>query len=77
MLGMRRYSKFKLPSYVTWDMKIGFERKIAKDLRFFTNLTINNVLNKKYAVEAGTYDNNIYYDYDIGRNFWLEGGLRW
>ncbi|EEV17933.1 TonB-dependent receptor [Campylobacter gracilis] len=76
-LGMRKYSKFKLPSYVTWDMRVGFEQKIAKDLRFFTNLTINNILNKKHAIEAGTYDGKVYYDYDLGRNFWLEAGVRW
>ncbi len=67
------YERQKLPSYATWDMRIGYERRLAGDFRAFVNLDINNLLNKKFiASNEGNY-----YEYGLGRNFWLEAGMKW
>lgn len=71
--GMYVYERQKLPSYATWDMRIGYERRLAGDFRAFVNLDINNLLNKKFiASNEGNY-----YEYGLGRNFWLEAGMKW
>lgn len=74
--GTRRmyvYERQKLPAYATWDMRIGYERRLAGDFRAFVNLDINNLLNKKFiASNEGNY-----YEYGLGRNFWLEAGVKW
>ena len=67
------YERQKLPAYATWDMRIGYERRLAGDFRAFVNLDINNLLNKKFiASNEGNY-----YEYGLGRNFWLEAGVKW
>ena len=71
--GMYVYERQKLPAYATWDMRIGYERRLAGDFRAFVNLDINNLLNKKFiASNEGNY-----YEYGLGRNFWLEAGMKW
>ena len=71
--GMYVYERQKLPAYATWDMRIGYERRLAGDFRAFVNLDINNLLNKKFiASNEGNY-----YEYGLGRNFWLEAGVKW
>lgn len=71
--GIYVYERQKLPSYATWDMRIGYERRLAGDFRAFVNLDINNLLNKKFiASNEGNY-----YEYGLGRNFWLEAGMKW
>jgi len=54
-------------------MRIGYERRLVGDFRAFVNLDINNLLNKKFiASNEGNY-----YEYGLGRNFWLEAGVKW
>ena len=71
--GIYVYERQKLPAYATWDMRMGYERRLAGDFRAFVNLDINNLLNKKFiASNEGNY-----YEYGLGRNFWLEAGVKW
>ncbi|MDO5045614.1 TonB-dependent receptor plug domain-containing protein [Campylobacter sp.] len=70
-LKLTEYSKIELPSRTIWDMRISYEKNLKDDLRFFTNLDINNVLNKKYPISASKKH------FGAGRNFWLEMGVRW
>lgn len=72
-LRMDVYRRVKLPSFTTWDMKIGCEQPIKGGFKAFANLDINNVLNKKYKVNA----QSDHYEYGLGRNFWLEVGVKW
>jgi len=67
------YEKTKLPSFTTWDMRFSFEQKFVNNFRGFVNLDINNLLNKKYKIS----NNGDYYEYGLGRNFWLEVGVKW
>ena len=71
--GIYVYERQKLPAYATWDMRIGYEKRLFGDFRAFVNLDINNLLNKKFiASNEGNY-----YEYGLGRNFWLEAGMKW
>ena len=65
------YVKTNLPSRTIWDMRVTYERNLKGDFRFFTNLDINNVLNKKYPISASKKH------FGAGRNFWLEVGVKW
>ncbi len=66
---MRSYKTIKIPSYTTWDLRVLYEKKLHKDISFYANLDINNLLNKKYLTNVKNYG--------LGRNFWLEVGIRW
>lgn len=66
-----QYSKINLPSRTIWDMRVSYEKNLKDDFRFFTNLDINNVLNKKYPIVASKKH------FGAGRNFWLEMGIKW
>lgn len=76
-LNMSEYTKVKLDNYFTWDIKITYTKDLAKQLEFFANLDINNIFNDKHSVAVGNLGNKRYFDYDMGRNFWLEFGLKW
>ena len=75
--GLTSYTKEKLKGYATWDLRLSVQKKVYNDFSAFANFDINNVLNKRYAVDGGTVNNEIYYDYGLGRNFWFEVGLKW
>lgn len=69
---MSVYKSSKIPSHTTWDMRISYDKNLHNNIRFFANLDINNILNKKYIIAKGYYDT-----FGEGRNFWLEAGLKW
>lgn len=78
---MSTYTKLKLPSRTTLDSRVSYERNLHKDVAFFANLDINNLLNQKQKINFNsdivnkkTYN---YYTYTTGRNFYLELGLKW
>lgn len=76
-LRMSEYFDAKIDDRFTWDMRIAYDQKIQGDFRFFANLDINNITNEKFKITGSTLNNEIYYDYGIGRNVWLEAGLKW
>ena len=53
-------------------MRIGYEKKLPKNISGFINLDVFNVLSKKNKATVG--DTLIY---DAGRQFWLEAGVKW
>ncbi|MSN96219.1 TonB-dependent receptor plug domain-containing protein [Campylobacter sp. FMV-PI01] len=65
------YEKTTIPSKTLWDMRISYEQNLKNGIKFFSNLDINNVLNKKYPLNPNRTI------FGTGRNFWLEAGLRW
>lgn len=69
----RSYSSVNIPSHTTWDVRINYSKNLYKNVNFFTNLDINNILNKKYIVEK--YET--YNVFDPGTNVWFEVGLKW
>lgn len=74
---MQTYTKVNLPSRTTWDARIAYEKNLHKDVEFFANFDINNILNKKQKIDADSIDDKIYYTYATGRNLYLEVGLKW
>ncbi|CAD7287706.1 hypothetical protein LMG7974_00586 [Campylobacter majalis] len=70
------YYKTKLKATTTWDMRIAYEQKLAKDISGFINLDINNVLNKINEASATSGTSPII-KYEPGRQFWLEAGVKW
>ncbi|QKF64525.1 TonB-dependent receptor plug domain-containing protein [Campylobacter corcagiensis] len=74
---MISYEKVDISSFWTWDMRINYSKNLNKNVNFFANLDINNILNKKYAVNKNVFGSEIYDVFDPGRNIWLEAGLRW
>lgn len=73
---MTKYEKVELPSHFLWDARLSYEKKFGSEFTFFANLDVNNILNKKYALNADETDGARYFDYGVGRNFWLELGFR-
>jgi len=81
------YKKSKTNLGFTWDMRFSYEKKIHKDIKGFVNLDIYNILNRKnesssndgsYSWDGSYYQyNDGYFDYDAGRQFWLEVGVKW
>lgn len=70
------YERVDLGNSYTWDARIGYAKKLPKNIEIFTNLDIYNVLNKKN--KAKTLKENLSnLVYDSGRQFWLEAGIRW
>ena len=67
------YKEAKTPSYTIWDAKINTEVPLHGGLRGFVSLDINNVLNKKYIAKI----ERDYQEFGLGRNFWVEFGMKW
>ena len=67
------YKEAKTPSYTIWDAKINTEVPLHDGLRGFVSLDINNVLNKKYIAKI----EQDYQEFGLGRNFWVEFGMKW
>lgn len=74
---LREYRKVTMPGYFTWDMKFAYNQPIKKNVEFFANLDINNILNDKHSINAWLSSGSTYFDYGVGRNIWLEAGLKW
>lgn len=74
---MQTYTKVNLPSRTTWDARVAYDKNLHKDVEFFANFDINNILNKKQKIDADSIDDKIYYTYATGRNLYLEVGLKW
>lgn len=60
------------PGTLSWDMNIGWSKKVTGTQSIFANLRIDNVLNRSMQLEPV---NNIP-QYETGRQFWLELGYR-
>ncbi|MGP1580924.1 MAG: TonB-dependent receptor plug domain-containing protein [Wolinella sp.] len=63
------------PGY-TWDMRISYEQKLSNILTGLINLDVNNVLDRKNeaSTESSSSPTRIY---EMGRQFWLEAGVKW
>jgi hypothetical protein len=70
------YEKVNLGNTYSWDMRIGYTKKLPKNAEFFANLDINNVLNKKSKASVLS-DTSLDLIYEAGRQFWLEAGVKW
>lgn len=70
------YEKVDLGNAYSWDMRIGYTKKLPKNAEFFANLDINNVLNKKSKASVLS-DTSLDLIYEAGRQFWLEAGVKW
>ncbi|MBQ9601803.1 MAG: TonB-dependent receptor plug domain-containing protein [Neisseriaceae bacterium] len=72
------YEITKIPSYMTWDIKLGAEYKVYGKNRLFFNFDVYNVLNKRYSTTAtvNTSTKAVTETYGTGRQFWLEFGYR-
>lgn len=73
---MTSYAKLDIPNYALWDANIRYDRKIKGDAEFFTKFTINNILNKKYALNISHIDNVPYRIFGEGRSFMVEAGVK-
>lgn len=80
-----KYEKFNFPSAFSWDMRLGFEKRIVGDNIFFANFDIFNVLNKKTMSAltnnsgtpiAGIANQTAVPSYESGRQFWIELGYK-
>lgn len=73
---LKEYSVLNLPGKFTWDMKIGAKYDVYNGNKFFVNLDIYNVTNKRniglasYSNKTGDYKPT----YDTGRQVWIEFG---
>ena len=71
-----KYEKVNLGKSYSWDARIGYAKKMAGEVEFFTNLDIYNVLNKRNKARLSS-DTSLDLVYEAGRQFWLEAGIRW
>lgn len=70
------YENINLGKRFSWDGRIGYDQKIGKDMSMFVNLDVTNILNKqKKSAPTSTSSNKV--TYELGRQFWLEAGLKW
>ncbi|QCD45129.1 TonB-dependent receptor plug domain-containing protein [Campylobacter mucosalis] len=71
-----KYERVDLGASYSWDMRIGYEHKLPKDIRAFLNLDISNVLNRSNKTALSGTSSTVA-TYEAGRQFWLEAGLKW
>lgn len=74
---IREYELVKLNNHFTWDMNIAYKYKMKKDIEFFANVNIENLLNTKNKINASKKDDKLIYDYASGRSIMLEVGLNY
>lgn len=74
---IREYELIKLNDHFTWDMNIAYKYKMKKDVEFFANVNIENLLNTKNKINASKKDDKLIYDYASGRSIMLEVGLNY
>ncbi|MBR5940906.1 MAG: TonB-dependent receptor plug domain-containing protein [Neisseriaceae bacterium] len=72
------YQVKSIPSYLTWDMKLGAEYQVHGKNKLFFNFDIYNVTNKRYTTTASVNTNTdvVTTTYGTGRQFWLEFGYK-
>ena len=70
------YEKVKLGNSYSGDARIGYAKKLPKEVELFVNLDIYNVLNRKNKARVLSETSSVLV-YEAGRQFWLEAGIRW
>ncbi|MBN7288857.1 TonB-dependent receptor plug domain-containing protein [Campylobacter curvus] len=70
------YEKVNLGNSYSWDARIGYAKKLPKEVELFVNLDIYNVLNRKNKARVLSETSSVLV-YEAGRQFWLEAGIRW
>lgn len=82
---LKQYGKMHFDGAFSWDMRLGFEMNIWKDNVVFVNFDIYNVLNTRNkaalsgtngAVIPGIPSSASVAVYEIGRQFWIQGGYK-
>lgn len=82
---IKQYGKLHFDGAFTWDMRIGFEVNVHKGNILFMNLDIYNVLDAQNkialgglngAVSPGIPSDTQVAAYEIGRQFWIQGGYK-
>lgn len=76
------FRPFHIKGAFTWDLRVGFEKKIIGNHIFYMNVDIFNVLDAKNlaiatataSATAGTTATPIY---EVGRQFWLQVGYKY
>lgn len=74
---IKEYELIKLNDYFTWDINISYKHKIKNNIEFFSNINIENLLNTKNKINASKVNNQLSYDYAMGRNIMFEFGLNY
>lgn len=75
------FKAFMIPGAFTWDMRLGVEFNMGKGNIAYVNLDILNVLDSKniaiasasFSATAGTTAVPVY---EVGRQFFIQGGYR-
>lgn len=70
------YESVNLGKALTYDARIGYEKKLPKDMSVFVNLDITNVLDRINKSGLQTSDGSRV-AFEPGRQFWLEAGIKW
>ena len=82
---LKQYGKMHFDETFTWDMRLGFEMNVWKGNIVFVNFDIYNVLNTRNkaalsgtngAVIPGIPSSASVAVYEIGRQFWIQGGYK-
>ncbi len=82
---LKQYGKMHFDGAFTWDMRLGFEVNVWKGNIAFVNLDIYNVFNTRNkaalsgtngAVIPGIPSSTSVAVYEIGRQFWIQGGYK-
>ena len=82
---LKQYGKMYFDETFTWDMRLGFEMNVWKGNIVFVNFDIYNVLNTRNkaalsgtngAVIPGIPSSTSVAVYEIGRQFWIQGGYK-
>lgn len=82
---MNQYGKMYFNGAFTWDMRVGIEMRTWKNSLVFVNIDIFNVLNAKNmstlsgtngSIAVGIPSSTSVAVYEVGRQFWLQGGFR-
>ena len=80
-----QYGKMHFSGAFTWDIRIGLEVPVWRDIETFINVDIYNVLNSKNMAALGGVNGASIPGiptsasvavYEIGRQFWIQGGVR-
>lgn len=78
---LNQYGKYKIPASFSWDMRVGFERKVFAKHSLYMNVDIYNVLDSKNTIiNTADYTGNSYsptLGYEVGRQFWIQVGYRY
>ncbi|WP_282432270.1 TonB-dependent receptor plug domain-containing protein [Campylobacter troglodytis] len=77
----KQYGKYKIPSAFTYDLRLGYARKIYGQHSIYFNIDIFNVLDSKNTtINQADYAGSSYapsLGYEVGRQFWLQVGYKY